>query len=144
MAKNLPAMQDIRVWSLGWEDVLEKGMATYSSILAWKIPYNYLSVCFLKTRTVSYRELSSILCNGLYGKRINKKARCVCVCTYIHNWFILLYMRNEHNTVNQIYSKKKDSILPNCVQLSLSGPARPRTDTRDRCCRRIKKNKTTK
>ena len=34
MVKNLPAMQEIRVWSLGWEDPLEKGMATHSSILA--------------------------------------------------------------------------------------------------------------
>ena len=32
-------MQDIWVWSLGWEDPLEKDMATHSSILAWKIPW---------------------------------------------------------------------------------------------------------
>ena len=38
MVKNLPAMQETWVWSLGWEDPLEKGMATYSSILSWKIP----------------------------------------------------------------------------------------------------------
>ena len=37
--KNLPAMQETRVQSLGWEDLLEKEMATYSSILAWKIPW---------------------------------------------------------------------------------------------------------
>ena len=37
--KNLPAMQETWVWSLGWEDSLEKGKATYSSILAWKIPW---------------------------------------------------------------------------------------------------------
>ena len=36
--KNLPAMQT-RVRSLGWEDPLEKGMATHSSILAWRIPW---------------------------------------------------------------------------------------------------------
>ena len=38
MVKNLPAMQETRVRSLGWEDAVEKGMATHSSILAWKIP----------------------------------------------------------------------------------------------------------
>ena len=38
MVKNLPAMRDTWVPSLGWEDPLEEGMATYSSILAWKIP----------------------------------------------------------------------------------------------------------
>ena len=35
--KNLPAMQEIQVQSLGWEDHLEKGTTTASSILAWKI-----------------------------------------------------------------------------------------------------------
>ena len=36
--KNLPAMQEIWVQSLDWEDPLEKGMATHSNILAWRIP----------------------------------------------------------------------------------------------------------
>ena len=39
MIKNLPAVQETRVRSLGWEDPLEKGMATHSSILAWRIPW---------------------------------------------------------------------------------------------------------
>ena len=39
MVKNLPAMQETQVRSLGWEDPLEKGMATHSSILAWRIPW---------------------------------------------------------------------------------------------------------
>ena len=38
MVKNLPAMQETQVQSLGQEDPLEKGMATRSSILAWRIP----------------------------------------------------------------------------------------------------------
>ena len=38
MVKDLPAMWEIRVQSLGWEDPLEKGMATHSSILVWRIP----------------------------------------------------------------------------------------------------------
>ena len=37
--KNLPAMQEIKVQSLDWEDPLEKGMATHSSILTWIIPW---------------------------------------------------------------------------------------------------------
>ena len=37
--KNLPAMQETRVQFLGWEDSLEKEMATHSSILAWEIPW---------------------------------------------------------------------------------------------------------
>ena len=39
MIKNLPAVQETWVLSLGWEDPLEKGMATHSSILAWRIPW---------------------------------------------------------------------------------------------------------
>ena len=39
MVKNLPAMQATWVRSLGWEDPLEKGMATHSIILAWRIPW---------------------------------------------------------------------------------------------------------
>ena len=38
MVKNLPAVKETRVRSLGWEDSLEEGMATRSSILAWRIP----------------------------------------------------------------------------------------------------------
>ena len=39
MVKSLPATQESRVWSLGWEDPLEKGMAIHCSILAWRIPW---------------------------------------------------------------------------------------------------------
>ena len=39
MVKNLPAMQETQVQSLGREDPLEKGRATHSSILAWEIPW---------------------------------------------------------------------------------------------------------
>ena len=39
MVKNLPAMQETQVQSLGGEDLLEKGMATHSSTPAWRIPW---------------------------------------------------------------------------------------------------------
>ena len=39
MVENLPAVQEAWVQSLGWEDPLEEGMATHSSILAWRIPW---------------------------------------------------------------------------------------------------------
>ena len=38
MVKNLPAMQETHVQSLGWEDPLEKGMTPHSGTLAWRIP----------------------------------------------------------------------------------------------------------
>ena len=48
LVKNPPAMQEIWVRSLGWEDPLEKGRATHSSILAWRIPWNCI-VCGVVT-----------------------------------------------------------------------------------------------
>ena len=39
MVKNLPSSRETQVWSLGWEEPLENGMAIHSSILAWKIPW---------------------------------------------------------------------------------------------------------
>ena len=44
LVKNLLAMWEIRVQSLGWEDHLEKGKATHSSILAWRIPWTAYSM----------------------------------------------------------------------------------------------------
>ena len=39
MVKNLPTLQETQFQSLGWEDPLEKGIATHSSIFAWRIPW---------------------------------------------------------------------------------------------------------
>ena len=44
LVKNLPAMWETWVWSLGWEDPLEKGTATHSNILAWRIPWTVKSM----------------------------------------------------------------------------------------------------
>ena len=53
--KNLPSMRKSQVQSHGWEDPLEKGMATHSSILAWRIPWteepSRLSPRVAKSRT---------------------------------------------------------------------------------------------
>ena len=39
MVKNLPAMQETQVRSLGWDDLLEEEMATHSNILAWRVSW---------------------------------------------------------------------------------------------------------
>ena len=44
LVKNLPAMKETRVLSLGWEDTLEKGKATHSSIQPWRIPRTVYSM----------------------------------------------------------------------------------------------------
>ena len=51
LVKNLPVMQETWVQSLGWEDPLEKGTATHSSILAWRIPWTCIVHGVAKSRT---------------------------------------------------------------------------------------------
>ena len=51
LVKNLPEMQEAWVQSLGREDALEKGVATHSSILAWKIPWTEEPVGLQSTRS---------------------------------------------------------------------------------------------
>ena len=68
--KNLPAMQGTWVRSLGWEDPLEKGKATHSSILAWRIPlivYSFHGVA--KSQT----QLSDFHFHCLYVESLKKK-----------------------------------------------------------------------
>ena len=58
MVKNLSAMQETWVQSLGREDPLEKGMATHSSILAWRVPG---TVCLAGDSPWGRRELDTIV-----------------------------------------------------------------------------------
>ena len=44
LVKNLPSLQETWVWSLGWEDLLEKGKATHCCIMAWRIPWTVWSM----------------------------------------------------------------------------------------------------
>ena len=52
--KNLPAIWETRVWSWGQDDPLEKGMATHSSILAWRIPWTEEPVELMGLQTVGH------------------------------------------------------------------------------------------
>jgi len=58
LIKNLPAMRETWVWSLGWEDPLEKGKATHSSILAWRIPWTGYSIGSKESDTTERLALS--------------------------------------------------------------------------------------
>ena len=65
LVKNPPAMQETWVWSLGWEDPLEKGKATHFSILAWRISWTHkesagLNNCFFSL--FFYGALRTELC----------------------------------------------------------------------------------
>ena len=65
MGKNLPAMQEAWVQSLGQEDPLEKGMATHSSILALRIPWIEELGNYIQSSPWSQKELDTINCCGL-------------------------------------------------------------------------------
>ena len=57
MVKHLPRMQETQVQSLGWADPLEKEMATYSSTLAWKIPWTVnMASCSAVSATLECRN----------------------------------------------------------------------------------------
>ena len=60
MVKNLPAMRETWVQSMGWEDPLEKGMATHSSFLAWRIPRTLQSMGSKRVRLDSDFHFTSI------------------------------------------------------------------------------------
>ena len=59
LIKNPPAMRETWVLSLGWEDPLEKGKSTHSSILAWRIPRPFPMDCRVHGVTKSQTQLSS-------------------------------------------------------------------------------------
>ena len=60
LAKNPPAMRETWVWSLDWEDPLENGKATHSSILAWRIPQTVLSMGSQESDMTEWLSLSPL------------------------------------------------------------------------------------
>ena len=56
--KNLPAMWETQVRSLGWEDTLEKGMVIHSSILAWRVPWSVYCIVHRVTESGMTKRLS--------------------------------------------------------------------------------------
>ena len=65
MVKDLPEMQETRVCSLGQEDLLEKGTATHSSILAWRIPRTKRAWQTIVHRVAKSRTLSNFHYEGI-------------------------------------------------------------------------------
>ena len=85
LVKNLPAMWETWVWSLGWEDPLEKGKATHSSVLAWRFPWTVSSM--------GCKELDTTEQLSCHIRKKNPKTHsvlyiyvcvCVCVCVYMY------------------------------------------------------------
>ena len=79
MVKNLPVMRETWVRSLGWEDPLEKEMATHSSILAWRIPWT--------------EELCGVQSMG--SQRIGHEAAKISkLCVYLGFYFLTVVCLN--------------------------------------------------
>ena len=121
--KNLPAIQKIRVRSLGGEDPLEKGMATHSSILGWRIPwteepgelqsmgsprvrhdwttntFNFIAFCFIMLSRYWMFYKSKICGNLVSSKSIN---------TTFSNRICLLLVSVSHFAVFQNFHQQKD------------------------------------
>ena len=79
MVKNLPAMKEIWVQSLGWEDLLEEGMATHSINLAWRISMDkgaWWATVHLVGKESDTTERLSTICLCV----------CVCVCARAQSW----------------------------------------------------------
>ena len=99
LVKNPPAMWEAWVWSLGWEDPLEKGEAAHSGILAWRIPCTVKSMgsqraghdwslslsflCYTSVSTTMSGWLLSSNC-GTFSFYIPCVLRCVCVSVCAH------------------------------------------------------------
>ena len=66
LVKNLPAVWETWVLSLGWEDALEKGKATHSSVLAWRIPWTVQSRGRKESDTTEQLSLTYLLRHDKY------------------------------------------------------------------------------
>ena len=99
--KNLPAIQETWVQSLGWEDPLEKGVATHSSILVWRIPWT--------------EELGGVH-RVTKSDWATKHEHCLGSCLYI-NYVLIIYFSIIKDKmlafpVYQLHSNKKWNIFP--------------------------------
>ena len=74
MVKNLPAMQETWVWSLGREDALEKGKATHCSILAWRIPWTEEpgGLQSMGSRRVRHNWTTNTTNRSLHATKVNR------------------------------------------------------------------------
>ena len=96
VVKNLPAMWETWFWTLDWEDLLEKGMATHFSILAWRVPWTgdwRATACEVAKSGVqlSNQHFDFYLGNLLYLR--NETTGWICVV--VHNNIFTMFLRRN-------------------------------------------------
>ena len=109
LVKNSPVMWETWVWSLGWEDPLEKGMATHSSILAWRIEWTIHSVGlqgvghYWETFTFTFHVFSIlifiIIFLGEAGRHCRKQFRLWISFLQLSN-LMFSHMQNKNDNAN--------------------------------------------
>ena len=110
VVKNPPAMREMRVWSLGQEDPLEKIMATHSSILAWEIPWTEEpgGVQSMESQRVMHDWVTNTYTNSF---KVRKH------CTYVSDNHLAYF---ELNVVEELFSQ---CFLISLVCLGLTHPS---------------------
>ena len=92
LLKNLPAIQETWVWSLAWEDTLEKGKAPHSSILAWKSPWAVHGVSKSQTQL---RDFTYGFCGPEISKKLGSK-----LCLDVSREAAIRYRMDLHSSEN--------------------------------------------
>ena len=112
--KNLPAVQEIRVCSLGWEDLLEEGMATHSSILAWRIPMD--------------RVAWQATVHGVTKSRARLKwlSTCIHTHTHTHSIYIFIYIYKDTHTTESLYTWKQHSTMNIYISIKIFEKPKPK------------------
>ena len=82
--KNPPAVQETQVWSLGHEDPMEKGMATHSSVLVWRIPWAEKPL--IRLLFFQYKEVPLIFLQGWFGGELLAFTRLENASCFHYTW----------------------------------------------------------
>ena len=93
LVKNPPAMWETWVWSLGWEDTLEKGKVSHSSILAWRIPWTVQS---MGSQSQTWLSNLHFFCMQIYSHVNSPEYLPPCMNIHTTEIIILLYYTLMH------------------------------------------------
>ena len=127
IVKNLPEMQETQVWFLGQEDLLEKGMAIHSSILAWRIPWTeepgqLQSTGSKESDTTARPTLSLLLQEQSEGFLGGSAVKNLCQCErYAGSWVRQIPWRRKRHPIpvflpGKSHGQRSPAVLKLCFQ----------------------------